>query len=234
MICSKNFSLIVPVAADKPEYEDIFPYVFLPGKDGVLLCVKSVLGLNLDVFDSIYFTILKKHNDRYHIKDLMELQFRNLDLNAQVVILDNPTKNQAETIYQTITKMEIKGSLYIKDADSYFTANVRRKNSVAVFPLEQMEYIDPRNKSYVAVDEMRYVTNIIEKRVVSHFFSAGGYCFESIEDYKTYYSSLSYNDSLYISHIIYAMLLNRQTFIPIKVGDYKDWGTSKLYDLYLK
>jgi hypothetical protein len=54
MTCSRIFSLIVPAAADKPEYKDLFPYIFLPAKDGMMICIKSLMGLNLDAFDKIY------------------------------------------------------------------------------------------------------------------------------------------------------------------------------------
>lgn len=230
MTCSKKFNLIVPAAADKPEYEDLFPYIFLPAKDGVMICVKSILGLNLDAFDNIYFTILRKHAERHHIKELLELQFKSCGIgHVRIVILDEPTKNQAETIYQTIKQENITGSIFIKDADGSFEAHVEPHNGVAVYPLEKMEYIDPRNKSYVAVDDMHYITNIIEKRVVSHFFNAGGYCFQSAEDFCRFYSELASYQRLYLSHIIYAMLLHKKTFRPIIVKNYRDWGTSKLF-----
>ena len=50
-----KFSLIIPVAADKPEYKATMPYVFGLDSDGVVICVKSITGLNLSVFDDIYF-----------------------------------------------------------------------------------------------------------------------------------------------------------------------------------
>ena len=46
-------NLIVPVAADKPEYSNKLPYVFALGEDGIIVCIKSVLGLPLDRFDNI-------------------------------------------------------------------------------------------------------------------------------------------------------------------------------------
>lgn len=233
MTCSKNFSLIVPAAADKPEYKDLFPYIFLPAKDGMMICIKSLMGLNLGAFDKIYITILRKHAEKYNIKELLELQFKSCHLdNAKIVVLDEPTASQAETVQQTIKQENISGSIFIKDADSSFSADVEARNGVAVYPLEKMEYIDPRNKSYVAVDDMQYITNIIEKRVVSHFFSAGGYCFQSAEDFSKYYLELAEYPHLYLSHIIYAMLLNKKTFRPIAVKDYKDWGTSNDFYRY--
>ena len=88
--------------------------------------------------------------------------------------------------------------------------------------------MDPQHKSYVAVDDMFYVTNIIEKRVVSRFFSAGGYCFEDAMDFCSYYEKLKDYAPLYLSHIIYAMLLDKKIFRPIQIDDYQDWAVTRV------
>ena len=226
----KDFSLIVPAAADKAEYCTSMPYIFRPDDDGTMLCVKSIMGLNLQDFDGIYFTILRKHADAFDIDTLMRLQFKRLGLeNAHLVILDEPTRTQAQTIEQTIRKTGIAGSVFIKDADGFFNAEIAPYNGIAVYPLEKMEMVDPRNKSYVAVDDMQHVTNIIEKRIVSNLFNAGGYCFEDATDFLNMYDELHKLGHIYLSHIIYAMLLKQFTFRPYIVKHYTDWGTQNLY-----
>ena len=93
-----SFSLIVPVASDKYEYENKIPDVFLFDKEGIPFCIKSILGLELNKFDCIYFTILKSHDEKYCLKELLKLQFMRLGIvNANVIVLDNPTKSQSET-----------------------------------------------------------------------------------------------------------------------------------------
>lgn len=221
---SDNFTLIVPIAAYKPEYEKRIPSVFRISEDGTLLCVKSVLGIDLSAFNKIYFTILKKLDERYSLRARLLLQFKIHGLsNAEVVILDSPTSSQPETIYQTINQKKITGSIFIKDADCYLEGDVVKQNSLAIYPLESLNWVNPQDKSYVTVDDMFYITNIIEKRIVSHYFTAGGYCFESVEQYNTYYEQLANHKGLYLSHIVYAMLLNGYTFRPIKVNKYIDF-----------
>lgn len=222
---SKNFSLIVPAAADKPEYAGFMPNIFRIDNDGIMLCVKSIIGLNLDAFDNIYFTILRKHADAFDIDKLLALQFRRLGLGkAEIVILDEPTTTQAETIARTIELKHIEGAIFIKDADCYFKAEILPENGVAVYPLEKLELVDPRNKSYVAVDDMQHVTNIIEKKVVSHLFNAGGYCFDDVDGFLNAYNDYSPLGKIYLSHIIYGMLLSGNLFRPITVSDYTDWN----------
>lgn len=226
-------SLLVPVAADKPEYANGLPYVFGLDKDGVIICIKSIMGLDLSKFDNIYFAVLKKHDERFFIVDSLKLQFKRLGIkNAKVVVLDKPTQDQVETIYKTIQQEQIEGSIFIKDSDSYFKTELNDENGVAIFPIEELEILAPKDKSYVAVDDMYYLTNIIEKAVVGHYISAGGYVIKHVETFNYYYSRLRQYGKLYISHIIYAMLLNKQTFRPMIVEEYKDWGTKRDFYRY--
>lgn len=220
-------TLIIPAAADKQEYQNGLPYIFGPDKDGVSICIKSILGLSLEKFDSIYFTILKKHDEQFSVSDLLKLQFKRMGINnAQVVVLDEPTADQAETVYQTIVKENIVGSIFIKDADSYFKTEMPDVDGVAIYPIESLEILAPKDKSYVAVDDMYYITNIIEKSLVGHFISAGGY-FVKVLEFVKYYTKLRSIGKLYLSHIIYSMLLDKTTFRPMMVEEYKDWGTRK-------
>ena len=218
-----EFSLIVPVAADTAQSENRIPRVFTPGDDGTLLCIKAITGLNLDVFDNIYFTILRKHAERYDVDSLLRLQFGRLGLEkAKIIILDEPTSSQAETVARTIEKADIDGAIFIKDADGCFEAEVYPENGVAVYPLERLDLVDPKNKSYVSVDDMQHITNIIEKRVVSHLFNAGGYCFENAAEFLDVFNQLKDHANLYLSHIIYYMLLERNLFRPIEISNYTD------------
>lgn len=221
-------SLLVPVAADKPEYENGLPYVFGLDKDGVIICIKSIMGLDLEKFDNIYFTVLRKHNERFFVADSLKLQFKRLGIkNAKVVVLDEPTQDQAETIYRTIMLERIEDSIFIKDADCFFYTDLTDGNAVAIFPIEQLEVLSPKDKSYVAVDDMYYLTNIIEKTVVGRYISAGGYAIKRVETFIHYYNCLRQYGRLYLSHIIYAMLLDKKPFRPMMVEEYKDWGTQR-------
>lgn len=190
-----------------------------------MICVKSILGLNLECFDNIYFTILRKHTERYDVDVLLRLQLRRLGLEkAKIVVLDSQTATQAETVARTIERENISGAIFIKDADSYFEAEIFPENGVAVYPLEKLALVDPRNKSYVSVDDMQHITNIIEKRVVSNLFNVGGYCFENVKDFLETYNRYKHLGAIYLSHLIYAMLLNGNLFHPIRVSDYNDWN----------
>jgi hypothetical protein len=191
-----------------------------------MFCVKAITGLPLNDIEDIYFVILREHEERFMLSEQLSMQFRKHQLsNAHVTILEQPTSSQVETVAQAIRQNNIKGVVFIKDADCYFAAEeILPQNGVAIYALENLPVVDPQHKSYVAVDDMFYVTNIIEKRVVSHFFSAGGYCFEDAGEFCRYYDQLKGYSPLYLSHVIYSMLLDKKIFRPIEIDDYQDWS----------
>ena len=223
-------TLIVPIAANNAEYAHKLPQPFKYDDEGTMLCVKAITGLPMDNIKDIYFVILQEHDERFMVREQLAMQFRKQHLaNAHVTVLERPTGSQAETVSRAIELNGIKGIVFIKDADCYFnTDEILPQNGVAIYPLENLPIVDPQHKSYVAVDDMFYVTNIIEKRVVSHFFSAGGYCFEDAQEFCRYYESLKDYSPLYLSHIIYAMLLDKKIFRPIQIDDYQDWAVTRV------
>lgn len=222
----QKFSLIVPIAGDSPEYEYKIPLAFSQDETGTMLCVRAIMGLPLQIFNDIYFVIIKKHDLRYNLRDRLAIQFKQKSLNnAKVLVLDDPTDNQPQTVYEAIKTEGIDGCIFVKDADGYFIAEeILQQNGIAIYPLEELSIVDPQHKSYVAVDDMNYITNIIEHRVVSNYFNAGGYCFEDAEEFCRYYERIKDYGSIYLSHIIYSMLLDEITFRPIEVSDYFDYS----------
>lgn len=192
------------------------------------------MGLNLNVFDKIYFIILKKHVELFAVDELLRLQLKKYNLrNANIVVLDEPTNSQTESLYQAIIKEKINGGVYIKDADGFYNARIIRGNSIAIYPLEKMTIVNPQHKSYVSVDDMYYITNVIENKIIGHFFNAGGSCFNDVNVFCSIYNRLKkISPKVYVSHIIYQMLLNGNKFRPTEVCDYIDWGDEELMRYY--
>ena len=218
------FNLIVPIASYKREYLQSIPAVFIKDGNGLMPCVKAVQSLDTSLFNHIYITILRILDERYKLSALLQEQFDRIGLSrAEVIVLENPTVSQPDTIYQTIQKAQIQGSIFIKDADCSFCGEILLQNGVVIYPLESLPWVNPQNKSYVAVDDNFYVTNIIEKKIISHYFLAGGYCFEDADTFCQYYQRYKGQKGLYLSHIIYAMLLDKHLFRPVVATEYVDF-----------
>lgn len=222
------FNLIVPIASYKTEYLNTLPPVFQKDKDGIMPCIKAAQALDVSIFDHIYFTILHPLDERHNLRERLQEQFYRIGLpKAEIIILNDPTTSQPETIYQTIQQAHIEGAIFIKDADCSFTGEILPQNGVVIYPLESLRWVNPQNKSYVAIDDNFYVTNIIEKKIISHYFLAGGYCFEDADLFCQYYQRFSRQKGLYLSHIIYAMLLDKHIFRPVLAAEYTDFENIK-------
>ncbi|MFI3243605.1 MAG: hypothetical protein R3Y56_05070 [Akkermansia sp.] len=225
-----TFSLIIPVAAPA---KDRMPHEFMLDEEGSMYCVKAILGLNLDAFQALYFTILREHDEKYFIAENLAIQFRKHKIDkAQVVILDQATNSQVETVHQCIEQMGIEGAIFIKDADGYFEANISPHNCIVTYSLEQMEFVKPKLKCYVDIDDFDNVINIIEKRIVGHTFGCGGYGFEEAAEFCHLYQSIKNYQNLYVSHIIFAALLKKTPYRAIHAQNYIDWSTHPIQALY--
>ena len=218
-----SFSLIVPAAANKDIYKEQIPPIFRLSERGLANCIEAVLNINSGQFTGIYFTILRQHDEKYGIGSMLRVQLDRVGLKqTRIVKLNETTSSQSETVYQTICQEHISGPVFIKDADSMFSADIFPQNGIVVYPLEKLTQVNPQHKSYVAVDDMQYITNTIEKRVIDHYFNAGGYCFEDAHIFCKYYERYAGQRGLYLSHIVYAMLLDKHIFRPFMGSNYRD------------
>jgi len=233
----QEYTLIVPMVSvnhNKNEVPLEFKY---DNKTGQINCIKSLEGIDLRIYNKVYFVLLYEHEIKYHVAEKISVArkfYKELnDIEVIFKFLDNPTRTQAETIYNTIVEYNIEGPIFIKDADNTcVVSNEIKGNSVLVYPLEKTPLVDPQHKSYVSVDDQNFVVNIIEKRVVSNLFNCGGYSFSDAAYFKEAYETLlGYEDivnHMYISHIIYWLILNKNIkFRPVEAIAYDDFEINK-------
>ncbi len=228
----KKYTLIMPMLSLE---EDIVPIEYQYDKEtGVMNCIRSLKGIDTSLFSDVYFIILKKHNDKFNIVSKIDTELHmdreGQKFNVHYSIAFEHTKSQAETVYNCIKKYNIAGPIFIKDADNMCVCDkIYEGNTVLIYPLENTPVVDPQHKSYINIDEQNFVTNIIEKRVISGMFNCGGYSFADANDFiEAYDSILKYEDKsthMYISHIIYWLILNKQLkFRPIVANFYDDFS----------
>ena len=134
---------------------------------------------------------------------------------------------------KTIKKVGIEGEIYIKDADDYFDVNELNPNQVCVFSLNETKNITPGNKSYVKKTDNNQILNIVEKKVISSDFCCGLYSFESAKDFVSTYKKIQMVGEVYISHVIYQMLLDGKQFYSNQVSNFIDWGTQDDWNKYI-
>jgi hypothetical protein len=200
------------------------------------MAIESILGLNLDFFDKIYFICLEEHQKKYNflLGFTTEINELGLENKTNVVFLKNQTKSQSETVYNFINQNNIEGFIFIKDSDNYYQCQVQNENNqIAFFDLNDIDDINARNKSYLEFDINGLVTNIVEKKVISSTFSVGGYGFSSAEKFcETYLRFNDIEEECFISNLIFDMILSGNIFYGLYTKNYKDWGTIESWNRY--
>jgi hypothetical protein len=222
-------SLIIPMGGKSSRFPDLRPkWMLTHPMSGSLMCIESIKGLNIDFFDKIYFTFLKKHEDDYKISTGLKNSLLELNLHNKVhlTIIDE-TNSQSETVYKTIINNNITGFIFIKDSDSFFDFNIENEdNQICCFNLNNIDNINARSKSYLSMDKNNIISNIVEKKVISPYFSVGGYGFNSSHEFCKVFEKISnYPGECYISNIIFEMLLDGQIFKGVETSNFIDWGT---------
>ena len=221
--------LIVPCVTDKLNV--IFEY----DKNTCMMnCVRSVSNIDVSQFDGIFFVLYKKLDMQYKISEKISVdvsRLHNISDKVDFIKLDVITDTPAETVYKAIASISNiyneDFTVFIKDADNMFLNSIAPSdNALMVASLEETSLVDPIHKSYVKLDEQGFVTNCIEKRVISDKFIAGGYSFRSSNIYKEAYEELKNSHSnFYISDIVFWLILNRnEKFRPIEADVFTDFN----------
>lgn len=226
--------LVIPAAGKSSRFPNMRPKWMLTHPNGALMVTEAIRGLNWQACESVILVTLKKQMDEYKCLDGLREAFRHLSpaLKLHIVQLDEETRSQPETVAKAIEQLGLDGPIFIKDTDNNFEAPIAAGNYVCTYALEHMPYINPGNKSYVTVNDDGYLDNIAEKKIISSSFCVGGYGFQSAKQYVTYFKRMENSSNLYISHIIFAMMLDGIPFQEVPVDAYKDWGTLEDWNRY--
>lgn len=225
-------TLILPVSGASSRFPGMRPKWLLTMPDGSLMIETSISKVSLSNIDQIVIVALKRHLDQYISKATLEkLICDRFGKHAIVVPLDTETSCQAETVALGIDKARITGDILIKDCDNVFSVDWRGGNFVGVLNLNETQLIKASNKSYVKVNDRGHITDIVEKNVISNLFCVGAYGFECAEYFVDTANELiaSFDHEVYISHVIFEMLLRNEIFKPLTVGEYVDFGTLDEY-----
>jgi hypothetical protein len=227
-------NLIIPAAGQSSRFPNVRPKWMLTHPNGNLMLAEAIRGLEIPDLKRIYLVVLKAHLEQYHCREGILAQFRKIGLADKLTLveLDRPTRSQPETVARAIELHSIAGPICIKDSDNYFQLKVKPGNFVSVVDLNHIGFVNPSNKSYAAVNENGFVANIAEKKVISSFFCSGAYGFEDAQAYLSSFHKLADLENLYISHIIYDMILENRLFHAAVCSHYADWGTLADWNRY--
>lgn len=224
-----DYTLLVPIAGRSTRFPDMRPKWMLTHPNGNLMVAEAVRGLNLDAFDRIVLVGLKEHDERYRFQAGVMEQFEDLGLSSktEIVLLDEATRHQPETVAMGLVKAGIEGPFCVKDSDNFFRCEAKPVDFVSYCNLDDLALVNASNKSYVVFDDVLLVENIVERNVVSRSFCTGLYGFADAGRFLTYFGGMGDAPDLFISHVIFRMVVEGNPFRAVQCRDYLDWGTLK-------
>ena len=112
-------NLIVTAAGLSTRFEGLKPKWMLTHPNGNWMIVESLKNLDFDNIDKVYFGFLNEHIEKYNCRYAIDMCIDELGIKnkAEVVILDERTKNQPHTVYEVIKQASIEGQIIIKEVD---------------------------------------------------------------------------------------------------------------------
>ena len=220
-------NIILPVAGKSSRFPNVRPKWLLTNPNGNFMIVDSILGMELKTIESLNLIYLKEHEEKFNFKKglLENLKKYNLDSLINFIELDKETEHQVETIQLGLKSINKDISFIIKDCDNSFKVNATslETNFVSYCKLENLKGSDVASKSYLQLDNMSVIANIVEKKVISDKFCCGAYYFKSSYEFLEYSNINSANS--FVSDVVFNMILNGKTFVGMECFDYEDWGT---------
>jgi hypothetical protein len=227
-------NIILPVAGKSSRFPNVRPKWLLTNPNGNFMIVDSILGMELNDIESLNLIYLKEHEEIFAFKKglLENLKKYNLDSLINFIELEKETSHQVETIQLGLKSIGKDISFIIKDCDNSFKVNITSldNNFVSYCRLDNLKGSDVASKSYLQLDNMNVISNIVEKKVISDKFCCGGYYFKSSNEFLEY-SNIDSSNS-FVSDVVFSMILNGKTFIGMECSDYEDWGTITEWQKY--
>lgn len=227
-------NIVLPVAGKSTRFPNMRPKWLLTNPNGNLMIVDSIIGLGLKDITCLYLIYLKDHEDKFSFKSglLKNLKKYDLDQKVKFIELQEETKNQVETVRLGLLQIGSDIEFLIKDSDNNFKLNLdfSQNNFVSYCKLQNLKGSDVASKSYLEIDKMGVVNNIVEKKIISDKFCCGGYYFKSSHEFINLSNIESPN--LFVSDVVFNMILNGKTFVGVECSDYEDWGNLEEWKKY--
>lgn len=220
-------TLIIPCAGKSNRFPNMKPKYMLTHPDGKLMVEKAIEKMNIKIFDRIIITIVKPHDEKYESKLIMEQVFKS-NPKIEICMLDDFTWSASETINLTLEKMNVSGSIVIKDSDNCVHTQIPDNIKNAVVWYDLRKHPDISNipwKSFLVINEQNIIQDIIEKDIVSNIICLWVYSFENCEDFKWAYNEFKNNNiqwEMYISHIISYLIAQNKCVFECNIATWYD------------
>ena len=160
-------------------------------EESVPMFARAASSFPLEQFTEIIFVVLREHCELYQFDSIIRRHYAHF--NIKVVVLDNVTSGQAETVALALAGKSRDEELIVFNGDSAFNDDISpwliENASHYDGALQVFRDTDPR-WSFARVDDNGKVLETAEKRVISDLASTGMYYFKSWVRYMRLYDKL--------------------------------------------
>ena len=226
--------LLIPCAGKSTRFPTERPKYLLTMPDGKLMIQHTTESL-LPEFDRVLFAILREHDEKFYSSTILKKLFPK----CEILILEEVTKGQAETVTKMLEYFDVKNSFLVKDADAYFeisSSYESNKNYISLCNAKKLLNAKLYNKSFADISDQNYILRT-SLDIISNYFSCGGYFFSEpvafVENYKQY-EKMQIDGEFFISNIIDVMIDEGHIFHPMECTNYEDLGTYEVWKEYRK
>tara|TARA_Y100001949_G_scaffold112515_1_gene95231 strand:+ start:1505 stop:2542 length:1038 start_codon:yes stop_codon:yes gene_type:complete len=226
--------LLIPCAGKSTRFPTERPKYLLTMPDGKLMIQHTTESL-LPEFDRVLFAILREHDEKFYSSTILKKLFPK----CEILILEEVTKGQAETVTKMLEYFDVKSSFLVKDADAYFeisSSYESNKNYISLCNAKKLPNAKLYNKSFADISDQNYILRT-SLDIISNYFSCGGYFFSEpvafVENYKQY-EKMQIDGEFFISNIIDVMIDEGHIFHPMECTNYEDLGTYEVWKEYRK
>lgn len=232
-------TLIIPVGGKSKRFPNTKPKWMLTHPSGNMMWLEAIKQLNMERIGNVLLVAPKEHVKELGSVFLQQFREFSTGIDFNVVELEHPTNSQSQTVYEAIKQRSLTGPIFVKDSDNAFSMLIDfQHNSIAYCDLHTVNIVNPSSKSYLTLNEKQVVSNVVEKQIISANFCVGGYQFLDAKEFSDCYESIRHlevpGEEVYVSHVIYKMLLNGHSFVGAKVCGFEDWGTIDDWNRYKK
>ena len=229
---------LIPAAGKSSRYRGDKPKWLRTHPDGRLMLNYAIQSFR-EIECDIYLITTQEIANLYNIQEILNDGCSDL---AGIILLENETSSAIETLVEAIKKFDnlsLDTPLFVKDCDNfvYFKADDIDYNESFTIGCDIYSHDIKRitNKSFLVKNDLGYVIDFVEKRVVSDIISVGTHYFRSISLFlNEAMELLAVNDTVggekYISHVIASCIYNGYQFKLIDCIKYIDFGTQEEWD----
>jgi NDP-sugar pyrophosphorylase family protein len=186
--------LVIPMAGRGERFKQAgyaTPKPLIEIAPGLPMFVKAARSFPLEEMQEIVFVVLREHCAAYGIDREIQRHFAGLPV--RLVILDEVTSGQAETVAVALDRTQADDHLMVFNADSAFEDDLRPwiKTQAGNYAGALQVFRDTDARwSFARVNASGDVVETTEKKPISDLASTGLYYFRSWREYLEHYAAL--------------------------------------------